>query len=128
MKAATYLHFKHNAKEAIEAYKAIFDAEVVCQYLYEEGMSQNPELLGKVFHAELRLGDLNLYLADSGTDPSFPSTEFVVEFSEEGQAHQCFEDLVQKGNALSAFEAMPFGPTIARTRDQFGIVWNIVIC
>ncbi len=128
MKAATYIHFKHNAKEAIHAYKAVFGAEVVSEYVYDNNMTQDQELLGKVFHAELRLGDLNLYLADSGADPAFPSTEFVVEFREKERAHKCFADLVQIGTVLSDFESMPYGPTIARAKDQFGIVWNIVIC
>jgi uncharacterized glyoxalase superfamily protein PhnB len=62
MKVATYLYFRHNAEEVVETNKDIFDAEVVSVYSYEDGMTQDPELIGKIFHAELKIGDLNLYI------------------------------------------------------------------
>ncbi len=128
MKAATYLEFKDNAKEAIETYQAIFGAEVVCEYFYDENMTQDQGLLGKVFHAELKIGDLNLYLADVGTAPSFPSMKFVVEIRDESEARACFERLVANGKALHDFEKMPYGPVIAQAKDPFGIRWEVVIC
>ena len=114
MKVATYLDFKDNAKVAIQTYQAIFGAEVVCEYFYDENMTQDQELLGKVFHAELKIGDLNLYLCDVGKAPSFPSMKFVVEIRDESEA-------------LHDFEKMPYGPVIAQAQDQFGIRWEVVI-
>lgn len=128
MKVATYLDFKHNAKEAIETYKTIFGAEVVCEYFYNEDMTQDQELLGKIFHAELKIGDLNLYVSDSGIAPSFSSMKFVVEISEENDARKCFEKLVKNGKAITDFKKMPYGPTIAHAEDIFGIMWDVVIC
>ena len=128
MKVAAYLYFKYNAKEAIETYKSIFDAAVVCEYLYSEDMTQNQELVGKIFHAELKVGDLNLYISDSGEEPSFSSVKFVVEISDEGEARKCFEALARDGKIISDFTKMPFGPTIAEVEDKFGVKWDIVIC
>jgi len=128
MKAATYLEFKHNAREVIQTYESIFEAEIVCQYDFTADMTQNQELVGKIFHAELKIGDLNLYLSDSGVAPDFSSIKFVVEFRDEEGAHQCFEKLVQHGKAIRDFEKMPFGPTIAQAKDKFGIKWEVVIC
>ena len=128
MKAAAYLYFKHNAKEAIETYQTVFGAEVICEYFYDENTTENQELLGKIFHAELKIGDLNLYVADSDQGSSFSSTQFVVEFSEEDEARKCLEKISQIGKVTQDFKKMPFGPTIAHAEDKFGIKWDIVIC
>lgn len=128
MKVATYLYFNHNAKEAIETYKAIFGAELVCEYLYNDNMTQSQELIGKIFHAELKIGDLNLYVADSDEETSLSSVRFVVEFSEESDARECLDRIAQNGHVVSDFERMPFGPTIAQAQDKFGVTWDVVIC
>lgn len=128
MKAATYLDFNRNAKDAIETYKTIFGAEVVCEYFYDESMDQDQDLLGRIFHAELKIGDLNLYVSDSGKEPSFSSVKFVVEIRDEVEARTRLEKLVQNGKLISGFEKMPFGPTIAHAEDKFGIRWDVVIC
>lgn len=128
MKVAAYLDFRHNAKEVIETYKEVFGAEVVCEYYFSEGMTKDPGLIGKVFHAELKIGDLNLYLCDSGKEPSFTSLKFVVEIREEQAARECFARLVQNGKELSGFKKMLYGPTIAHGEDKFGIKWDVVIC
>jgi uncharacterized glyoxalase superfamily protein PhnB len=128
MKVATYLYFKHNAKEAIETYKTIFGADVVCEYLYNDNMTQNQALVGRIFHAELKIGDLNLYVADSDEETSRSSVRFVVEFTEESDARECLDRIAQDGNVISDFEKMPFGPTIAQAKDKFGVTWDIVVC
>jgi PhnB protein len=128
MKAATYLEFKHNAKEAIETYKAIFDAQVTFEYFYDANMTKDPEMVGKVYHAEMKIGDLNLYVSDSGIEPSFTSMRFVVEIHEESKAREVFGKLAQGGKIVSDFQKIPIGPTIAHVVDRFYIHWNIVIC
>lgn len=128
MNVATYLNFKHNAKEVIDAYKEIFNAEVICEYFYDENLTQDQVLIGKVYHAEMKLGDMNLYLSDLGKDPSFDLLKFVIEFSEESKAHECFEKLAQEGVVLSDFQKLPIGPMIAQVRDKFGVIWDVVIC
>jgi PhnB protein len=128
MKTAVYLEFKDQAKQAIEIYQDIFDAQVVCEYIYAEEMTQNPELLGKVFHAELIIGDLNLYLSDSETEPSFDSVKFVIEVPDEEKARSYFEKLIQSGKKIHDFRQLPIGPTIASAEDSLGIRWDVVIC
>lgn len=128
MKTATYLMFNDNAKEAIEAYQNIFGADVICQYTHNETSTDNPERIGKIFHAEMRIGDLNLYLSDEGEDPDFHSIKFVVEYKDEALAKTAFSALTANGQVFSDFKKMPFGPTIAHGQDRFGIRWDIVIC
>ena len=127
MKAAVYLSFNLNAQDVIDAYTAIFGAKVELLYPYEEGMTDDPALFGKVFHSELKIGDLNLYLADSGKEPVFSSIGLVAEISDAAEAHRVFDQLAEGGEILSPFEQLPVGPMIALVRDRFGVKWNIVI-
>lgn len=128
MKAAAYLEFACNAKDVIETYRDVFNAEVVCEYAFDKGMTDDEMLVGKIFHAELKIGDLNLYLSDTNQAPSFASLKFVIETPDEAEAHQYFEKMARKGRVISHFEKMPFGPTIAQVEDQFGIRWDLVVC
>jgi PhnB protein len=128
MKVAAYLHFKDKAQEAIEIYQSIFEAKVINQYKYKEGMTENPTLIGKIFHAELIIGDLNLYLCDTDQTASFESLKFVMEISDEVHAHALFSKLSTHGKIIQDFTKMPYGPTIGEVEDKFGVKWNIVIC
>ena len=128
MKVATYLEFENNAEEVIETYQEIFDAEVVNKYYYDGDMTQEQGLIGKIFHAELTIGDLNLYICDSGKSSSFASIKFVVEINEETEARKLFGKLAQNGRVISEFKKMPYGPTIAHVEDKFRIRWDVVIC
>ena len=128
MKVATYLEFENNAEEVIETYQEIFDAEVVNKYYYDGDMTQEQGLIGKIFHAELTIGDLNLYICDSGKSSSFASIKFVVEIHEETEARKLFRKLAQNGGVISEFKKMPYGPTIAHVEDKFSIRWDVVIC
>ena len=128
MKVATYLEFKDNANEVIETYQSVLGAEILLKYVYDEDMTDDPALIGKIFHAELKIGDLNLYLCDSGVEPSFESIKLVTEIQDEAKAHEIFERLAVGGKVIREFTEMSFGPTIADVEDMFGIKWNIVIC
>ena len=128
MKVATYLHFKDNAKEVIETYKSLFGAEVIGEYVFEAGMTDNPDLLGKIFHAELKIGDFNLYLSDTGQDESYDSVKFVIEISGEALAQAQLSRFKEHGKIIRDFTRLPIGPTLGRAEDKFGIKWDIVIC
>ena len=128
MKTAAYLYFKDQAKDAIHIYQEVFGAELVCEYTYTTEMTENQALVGKVFHAELKIGDLNLYLCDSGQEASFPSTKFVVEIPDETEARNVFAKLVRHGKLIQDFQKLPIGPTLAQGEDPFGIRWDVVIC
>ncbi len=128
MKAAAYLLLKDNAREVIDAYRTLPGIEVVMEHHFREGMTENPALIGKVFHAELRIGDLNLYLCDTDQAVSFDAVKFVVEISEEETARAFLDQLAHFGKVIQDFTKMPFGPEIAQAEDRFGIKWDVVIC
>lgn len=119
MKVAAYLYFEYNAREAIETYKSIFNAKVVRKDLFSEEMTKNPKLIGHIFHAELKMGELNFYISDCGEEPSFSSIKFVVEISDRKEVHKYFDMLAEDGKIISEFKEMPFGPKIGEVVDKF---------
>lgn len=128
MKTAVYLNFELNAKEVIESYKSIFNAEVICEYIFTDKMVANRKMIGKIYHAELKIGDLDLYICDTGQIPAFPSIKFVLEIPDKKEADKYFERVVESGEKISDFTKIPFGPIIAEAKDKFGIIWDIVVC
>lgn len=128
MKVATYLEFNLNATEVIETYQEVFNAELLLEYRFDEHMTDDEALVGKIFHAELKIGDLNLYLSDTNKSPSFNSMKFVVEITDKVEAKTCFDKLSRDGKVLSEFKKMSFGPEIAQVEDRFGLRWDIVVC
>ena len=128
MKVATYLYFNRKAKEAIDRYQAVFGAEVICEYQYDDLMTNKKELLGKIFHAELKIADQNLYVSDVIDDGNVATMKFVVEFKDPEEAKSCLSKLVEDGRLISNFQKLAIGPTIAEVEDQFGIKWDVVIC
>jgi PhnB protein len=128
LKTAAYLELKNNAKDLIETYQSIFSAEIILEYQYNENMTNEKSLVGKIFHAEMKIGDLNLYVSDSGVEPSFQSIKFVAEISDPSEARRCFESLSVEGKIISDFKKLSIGPTIGTVEDKFGIRWDIVIC
>ena len=128
MKVAAYLHLKYEAKELIKIYQKVLSAEVKRIYPYEEGVADNPSLLGKVFHAELVVGDLNLYVADTGIEPNFSSTKFVIEINDNEHAEANLTGLSDDGLLVNDLKKLSYGSTIGTVRDRFGITWDVVVC
>jgi len=57
MKLMPNFHFAGNCLEAIDLYKKVFDAKVIC--LYKETESS------KVYHAELMIGNTKVLMTDA---------------------------------------------------------------
>lgn len=128
MKVATYLDLKYDAEEFIIECQKVFGAEIMLKSHFDAGMTDDRKLLGKIFHAEMRIGDLNLYVADIGKEPNFSSTKFVVEIQSIEQAEIYLRSLSEDGKLISELQKLPYGPTIGTAEDKFGVTWDIVVC
>lgn len=128
MKVAAYLNFEFEAEAFIIMCKDVLGAEIMLDSRFEDGMADDPNLLGKIFHAELKIADLNLYVADTGVKSVFSSTKFVVETQNKEQAETFLIGLSKDGKLISDLQKMPYGPTIGTVEDKFGITWDIVVC
>jgi PhnB protein len=128
MTFATYLKFNGQCEKAFHFYKKIFQAEQLCFFRYEKGLTQDAALMGLVFHAEMKIKNFYLYMGDVketiGSD--HPAFKIVLECDTSEEGNQYFSLLQENGKVLSPLEKMPYGPYIGELLDQFGVIWDIV--
>lgn len=127
MRIALYLHMDGRAEELIQTYKRIFGAEEILKMLYDAETTKVEAMIGKVFHAELKMGDFYLYMTD--TPPKHPERSFnlVYETADAVHAEDVFKKLSEDGEIIQEIKKMPYGPKIGFVTDTFGIEWDIVV-
>ena len=112
------------AAEAIDFYKRAFGAEEICRMPFP-----NPDGTMKLGHAELRIGDSKLVLADEfpdcgsvGPDGTSPVTIHLYVTD----AEATFDRAVEAGATVSMPLAdMFWGDRFGKVKDPFGHVWSV---
>jgi PhnB protein len=110
-------------QQAVEFYKKAFGAEVI-------GVHQTPD--GKVMHAELKVGDSIIMLADefpgmgSGSSPqALGGTSIILNIYREN-VDQLFNQAVAAGSTVVMPLANQFwGDRYGQVKDPFGHVWAL---
>jgi PhnB protein len=124
-----YLNFDGSAKQALEFYKTILDAEITgVQTFGEADYPTPPEADDRVMHALLKKGDLSIMFSDT-----FPGQEVVVgnnisltlEPESEEEIQKLYDELSQNGKPLAELQDTFWGAKYARVQDQFGIIWEL---
>jgi len=130
MKIATYIELPGNTAEAIDFYQDLFNATLIRKEVFEETMTSEPTLVGKVFHAELELNGFYLYFCDSLADRDYTNQAYKItmECDTLEQSESYFTALKQGGIVTEDFRKMPWGMYHGTVRDRFGITWDIVFC
>jgi PhnB protein len=132
MKLNTYLQFNGNCEEALKFYEKALGFKLLMLMRYSESpmADQTPkELLNKVMHGRIALGDNVIMASDSPPDrfkkPSGFSINISIDTPEEAdRIYSAFSDQAK-------IEAcMPYGETFWAHRfgmfiDQFGVPWMI---
>jgi len=126
MKVAFYIRFRDNAQEALNYYKEIFNAEEKFVQYYTENMTDDPNKIGMIYHAELEFNNFLFYLSDSFVDEDYRSFRLILEFDELSDAEHYFNVLSNKGKIHNKLEKIPIGPMVGLVEDKFGVLWNIV--
>lgn len=127
MRIALYLHLDGRAEELIDTYKRIFGAELLLRINYDENTTHMEELLGKIFHAELRMGNFHLYITDSKPKVDDKPFNLIYETASTEEAQDIFSKLSEDGEIIQEIKKMPYGPKIGFLIDKFGFEWDIVI-
>jgi PhnB protein len=129
-----YLFFEGRCDEAIEFYKAALDAKVLMVMRYKESPQSPPsgfppEILDKVMHSSLRIGDTTISLSDGHCQakPSFSGVSLTLSVSSDAEADRYFAALSDGGKV-----GMPLGKTFFSSRfgmvtDQFGVLWMVIV-
>lgn len=130
MRIATYLKFNGNCEKALNTYKELFNAELMCMHKFIESMTENKELIGKIFHAELKIKEFFIYMADTDEELDFEKQVYkiTIECDTFEDAQKYYDTLLVGGTIIAPFTKMPWGDYMGHLRDSFGITWDIVFC
>lgn len=111
LKIAFYTYFGGNCEEALNYYLHTLGAEIIMSTKFEPYMTDKPDLVGKVFHSELKLGDFYFYLSDTDDSSLIQHKGFkiTIECDSKDQMIEYFEKLSKDGVILNKITKMPWG-------------------
>jgi len=134
MKIQPYLFFQGRCDEALDLYKAVFDAEVTLLMRYRESpeapsMPLPPGWDEKVMHAELRIGETVLMASDGcGSDtPRFEGFSLSVDMPDAETARRVFDALAAGGAVQMPLDKTFFAPCFGMLTDRFGVGWMLIV-
>ncbi len=126
MKVALYVDYNGDAEKAYDYYTEVFGGQKISLERYDEHKTDDPDLIGKVMHGEMKIHDFHLYLADTNQEKYHDCFAISVEFDSREELVSTFDKMTEGGEVLTGIVKTPVGHDIGIVRDKFGIVWNLV--
>ena len=124
-----YLHFKDNAREAMEFYKTVFGGELTVMQFKDMPMPGMDAAEGeKVMHSALTAKDITFFAADTPEHfPTDPGNSIGMSLSgeDESELRGYFDKLATGGNVMQPLEKAPWGDTFGMLHDKYGIEWMV---
>lgn len=128
-----YIMLNGNAKEAIRFYVESLDAKVLFQQTFGEtpedpGHPLPKEFKERVAHAVLKIGEMELLVADSEPGQQTHTGNRVticMTTNEVKKAQQLYKLLKQDGKVNSPLTETYFSPAYGMVTDQFGVTFQI---
>lgn len=135
MNIQPYLNFDGRCDEAIEFYKSAVGARVNMLMRYKDcpeppGSRQfGPELLDKVMHASLRIGDSTLFVSDGRCmgQAKFAGITLSLSVSSDADAERVFAALGEGGKVTMPMSKTFFASSFGMLQDRFGVSWMVVM-
>lgn len=143
MQVQPYLNFNGRADEAIEFYRGALGAEVTALMRFKDnpepqgcvGPDGKPqampaELMQKVMHAELRIGETVLMLSDGrmdGSPSSFSGIALALSPATDAEAAKLFDALAKGGRVDMPLTKTFFTSSFGMLADRFGVAWMVVV-
>jgi len=123
-----YLHFKNNAREAMEFYKTIFGGKLEIT-TFGEGMPHEGVDSNNVMHSSLEAENGITFMA-ADTPPGMEgnpgaSISMSLMGDNETELRGYWDKLTEGGNVAVPFEKAPWGDTFGMLTDKFGIEWMV---
>ena len=125
-----HLSFCGNCEEAINAYIAAFGGEVFYLSRWAAATCEIPEQIGKVMHAEFRLGSTRMAASDGFTAAGNSPVKLMLHMDSMDEALHAVAILAEDGTVVSPIKPHPApddGGCGSITRDRFGYTW-IITC
>lgn len=128
MKFAVSIQFNGNAEQAYLRYADLFQGKPLLLWRIDETNCPSENLLGKVMHAELQIGDFYLYLSDLDKpfDPLTQNLHLNFEADSLQQAQRIFEGLSHHGTIKRPLSETNWGAVMGYVIDEFGVEWDVV--
>jgi len=133
MKIEPYLFFEGRADEAIEFYKTALGAKVNRVMRYKDCPDSShpfpPELLPKVMHASLRVGNMDLLLSDGHCkdQPKFIGFALTLNVPSDTDATKYFNALADGGKITMPLGKTFFSSNFGMLTDRFGVQWMVIV-
>ncbi len=127
-----YMHFKDNAREAMEFYKSVFGGELTIS-TFKEGMGQDGPEADNIMHSMLIIGpEMTLMASDTPSHMEYKpgaSVEMSLsgESSDEEKLTEYWNKLSVGGTHSVPLDKAPWGDTFGMLTDKFGIEWMVNI-
>ncbi len=126
-----YVHFKNDAREAMEFYHRVFGGKLQMQTFKEFHASQDPSEDNLIMHAELAADNGMVFMAsDTPNRMEYrPGTNFSMSLSGENEAELrgYFEKLSAGGTVSMPLEKAMWGDMFGMVTDKFGVPWLVNI-
>ncbi|MFG1927376.1 VOC family protein [Cryptosporangium sp. NPDC048952] len=125
-----YLHFRGNAREAMEFYRSVLGGELQLMTFSQVG-SDDPEIADQVMHGQLETPQ-GWTLMGSDTPPGMdhnPGDNFTISLSgdDADELRGLFEKLSAGGAVHTPLEKQMWGDEFGAFNDKFGIPWLVNI-
>lgn len=123
-----YIFFNGDCRDAIEFYHGIFGGELFVQ-TFEESPGDTPAgLEGKVMHASISKGEVDLMASDS-TEASAKAAKVELSLNGEDEAKltEMFTKLSEGGHVESPLKKEFWGAIFGKVTDRYGVDWMVNI-
>lgn len=126
-----YLIFDGTAREALEAYHAVFGGDLDLTTYLEGGLSRGSDDESLIMHGHLTTpAGLVLMAADSPAGEPAPSGSAIsisVSGDDETELRGYFDGLLGSGTVEMPLERAPWGELFGQGVDRFGVTWMVSV-
>ena len=135
MQVEPYLVFDGRCDEAIEFYKKAVDAKVIMLMRYKECPDPSAagkiatEMMDKVMHSSLRIGDSTVYATDGGRQgkSGFSGISLSLSVANDAEAERAFAALGEGGKVTMPMAKTFFSSRFGMVTDRFGVGWMVLV-
>jgi PhnB protein len=126
-----YIHFKDNAREAMEFYKSVFGGKLTLSTFKESNMVQDPKDENLIMHSELRTDHGIVFMgSDTPSHMEYRDGERIdISLSGENEEELTgyWDKLKEAANITQPLQKAPWGDTFGMLTDKYGINWLVNI-
>ena len=133
LKVTPNLHFRGQAKEAVELYVRAFDAEVKALLCNSDANPDDCEgevesQVDLVYHAEIYIGDHRITLSDDpdGPAPNTHPVSLLITFKTAEDVKKAYEIMSEGARIIYPIQRTTYSSCMVSLIDKFGMRWELM--